>query len=386
EEMTKKAEELKEKIKEAETFEELKNFEKELEESDIYEEAKEKLEEMLEAKEEEAKEELKKEIEKMRDEGFITEEEAERLLKELEDDKIENFEKVEKQLEHESALYNEYEGVREEVMPLVDEWFQFFADRLPRIEEVDHSEDTRTMRGRFDRRSIARPRNLLFGTTQNPLIVRDSLMPRFMASLVIDISGSMSGRMRDARKLLIFFSELFDKISEKYGYIKFSISAFDTAVELIKDFDQEYGSPKRYEFGNGEKTVKVRLMEMTMARGGTDMGKAVWEANKKLNEEKLAHPEYLSALYTISDGETGGELAGERLRRFMDGQESFWGEWWGQHMKCGFMLGPEHTRGVLAQYFGDDNAEAVPDIRDLIEKVMNRFDEDVQDFIRNLPD
>lgn len=50
------------------------------------------------------------------------------------------------------------------------------------------------------------------------------------------------------------------------------------------------------------------------------------------------------------------------------------------------MLGPETQKAVLAQYFGDDNSEAVPDIRDLIEKVMTRFDEDVQDFIDNLPE
>lgn len=385
EEMSQKATELQEKMKKTESFKDLKSLEQELEQSELYDEAKENLEKTLEAKEKEAKEELKKEIEKMMEDGFITQEEAEKLLQELTADDMDSYMKIEQQLEHESALYNEYEGIREEVMPLVDEWFEFFAERLPKIEEVDYDEDVRTRRGRFDRRSISRPRNLLFGQTQNPPVISRSIMPRFMSSLVIDISGSMEQRMRDARKLLIFFSELFDRISEKFGYIKFSISAFDTAVELIKDFDYEYGSPTRYDFGGSKKTVKVRLMEMTMARGGTDMGKAVWDANKRLNDEKSDHPDYLSALYTISDGETSGELAGENLKRFLDGQQSFWEEWWGEHMKCGFMLGPESQKAVLAQYFGEDNSEAVPDIRDLIEKVMTRFDEDVQGFIDNLP-
>lgn len=386
EEITKKAEEIKKKMEEAKSLKDLKDLEGDIEDADIYEETKESLEKKLEAKEKKAKEDLKKEIEKMEDEGFITEEQAKKLLKELEADDMENFMKVEKQLEYESSLYNEYDEIREEVMPLVDEWFDFFVSRLPKIQSIDFDEDVRTMRGRFDRRSISRPRNLLFGQTQNPLIIERSTEPRYMASIVIDISGSMGGRMRDARKLLIFFAELFEKISEEFGYIKFSISAFDTSVELIKDFDHEYASSNRYNFGNQEKTVKVRLMEMTMARGGTDMGKAVWEANKKLNEAKAEHPDYLSSLYTISDGETGGELAGENLKRFLEGQQEFWGEWWGDHMKCGFMLGPESQKGVLSQYFGEDNAEAVPNISDLIEKVMNRFDEDIQGFIDDLPE
>ncbi len=386
EEMNKKAEELKEKMKEAEKFKDLKDLEKELEEAELYDETRKQLEEMLEAKEEQAKKELKEEIEKMLEDGFITEEEAEKLLKELEVDNMDVYSKVEQKLEHESQLYNEYEGIRQEVMPLVEQWFEFFAARLPKIEEIDYDEDVQTRRGRFDRRSISKPRNLLFGNTQNPLILNRSIMPRFMASLVLDISGSMSSRMRDARKLLIFFSELFDKISEEFGYIKFSISAFDTAVEVIKDFDHEYGAPTRYNFDGNDKTVKVRLMEMTMARGGTDMGKAVWDANKKLNDAKADHPDYLSALYTISDGDTSGALAGENLRRFLHGQQEFWGEWWGDHIKGGFLLGPKSQKAILAQYFGEDDSEAVPNLEDLIEKVMERFDEDVQNFIDNLPE
>lgn len=386
EEMSQKAQDIKDEITKAESFEDLKALEEKLEESELYEDVEQKLEEMLEAKEDQAKEELREEIEKMIEDGFLTEEEGEKRLKELESDDMSDCSKAEQGLSHESALYNEYEDIRQEILPLVDEWFEFFADRLPKIDEIDYADDMNSIRGRFDRRSIARPRNLLYGTTQNPAVLNQSVVPRFMASLIIDISGSMSARMRDARKLLIFFSELFDKISEEFGYIKFSIAAFDTQVELIKDFDYDYGSPTRYDFGGGEKTVKVRLMESTMARGGTDMGKAVWEANRKLNEAKLEHPDYLSALYTISDGATHGQLSGENLKRFLEGQQEFWGEWWGEHMKCGFMLGPESDRAILSQYFGEDNAESVPDIRDLIEKVMNRFDEDAQGFIANLPE
>jgi len=388
EELKKKEEEIKDKVDEAKSLKDLEDLKKDLEDSEIYEDAKEKLEKMIEAKEEQAKDELIEKIEEMKDDGFISEERAEEMLNKLESGEadLEDFKEAEAQLSYESRLYNEYAEIKQEIMPLVEEWYRFFAERLPKISDIDYDEDTLTRRGKLDRRSISKPRNLVFGLTQNPPIIKRSVQPRFMASIVMDISGSMSHRIKDARKLLVFFAELFEKISEEFGYIKYSISAFDDVVELIKDFDQKYDSPDRYDFGGQEKTIKVRLMETTMARGGTDMGRAIWDSNRKLNDEKNKHPDYLSAMYTVSDGETGGELAGDQLKRFMEGEQEFWGEWWGDHMKCGFMLGPESQKSILEKYFGDDDSIAVPKIEELIEKVMLRFDEDVMNFINRLPE
>jgi len=388
EEMKKKAEEMRKKLDEADSLREMEELREQMEQEEMYDDAKDKLEDLLDQKEEEAKDDLREEIQKMKDDGFIDEERAEELLKQLEENNdVQTFEQIEQQLSYESGLYNEYVAIREEIMPLVEQWFEYFADRLPKIQEVDFNEDELTYSGRLDRREYIRPRNLLFGKVNNPPRINAEAAPRFMASLVLDISGSMASRMRDSRKLLIFFAELFQKISEEYGYIMFSISAFDDFVEVIKDFDQKYDSPERYQYGTGQtKTVKVRLMETTMARGGTDMGQAVWDANKHLNEQKNAHPNFLSAMYTISDGETQGQLAGDQLRRFLAGIEQVSGEWWGDHIKCGFMLGPEHHKAILARYFGNKDSIAVPQLEALIEKVMMRFDEDVQDFISRLPD
>gem|GEM_PF-911500 len=375
-------------LDQAESLRDLEALKEQMGDEEMYDDAKKRLEDLLEQKEEAAKDKLKEEIQKMRDDGFIDEERAEELLRRLEDqDDVRTFEEVEQQLSYESNLYNQYVQIREEVMPLVEQWFEYFAERLPKIKDVDFSEDELAYSGRLDRREYMRPHNLLFGRVNNPPRIRRATAPRFMASLVLDISGSMQARMRDSRKLLIFFAELFHKISEEYGYIMFSISAFDDFVEVIKDFDHKYDSPERYQYGMGNpKTVKVRLMESTMARGGTDMGQAVWDTNRHLNEQKNAHPDFLSALYTISDGDTRGQLAGDQLRRFLAAEEQVWGEWWGDHIKCGFMLGPEYQKSVLAQYFGDRDSIAVPRLEGLIEKVMLRFDEDVQDFISRLPD
>lgn len=388
EEMEQNAQDIKDQLNDAEKLDDLKDIQDKLENDELYDEEKDKLEELLDANKDKMFEDLKDEIEKMKDDGFIDEDKAEKMLEELQEMKndLDALSKVEGTLSHESNLYNQYQEIKEEVMPLVDQWFEFFAERLPKIEEVDYDKDTTAMSGRFDKRSINKPRNLIFGRTQNPPIITSSIEPRFIASIVLDISGSMSSRMHDARKLLIFFAELFEKISEEFGYIKFSISAFDEVVEAIKDFDQEYNSSERYKFGQGaDKTVKVRLMETTMARGGTDMGKAVWQANQKLNKALEDYPDHLSAMYTISDGATDGELAGQQLNKFLHGLQSVWGEWWGNHMKCGFMLGAESQKAVLAQYFGENDSQSVPQLDELIEKVMMRFDEDIQNFIDNLP-
>jgi uncharacterized protein YegL len=362
-EMKKEAEEMKDKIKDADSLRDLRQLEEELKDKEIYDDAKENLENLLEQKEEEAKNELKEQIEKMRDDGFISEEKAEKMLQDLENnDSLRTFEGIEGQLSRESSLYNEYAELRDEVMPLVEQWVDYFADKLPKISEIDFSDEDASVRGRLSKFHMKRPRNFVLGRVNKPQHETQSKAPRFMVSLVLDISGSMRDKMRNARKLLIFFAELFQKISNEYGYIKFSISVFDDDVQVIKGFDQKYDSTERYIYGNQERTVKVRLMERTMADGGTDMGKAVWEANHKLNIEKATHEDYLSALYLMSDGETQGTLAGQQLRRFIAGEQAFWGEWWGDHLKRAFMLGPRTHKAVLAQYFGEENADAVPDM------------------------
>lgn len=380
-----KQREMQKKIQEAETFKDLKDIQDEIENGDFPEDIKEQLEDQLEAKKEQKKDELKEKIEEMSDDGFISEEQKEKLLAELEKEAAEMMDRIEAELERQNTLYSEYLEIREEVQPLVEQWFKYFAERLPKIETIEEDEGNLSRRGALNRRAMQKARNLLFGTVYNPRTLKLSTEPRYMASLVLDISGSMEGRIRQARKLLIFFSELFSRISEAYGYIKFSIQVFNTGVKTIKKFDQDYDSTERYAHEDGtESTVKVRLMEQTVASGGTNMGQAIWDANRALNEAKLEHPNYLSALYAISDGDTQGSLSGESLRQFLDGQKEYWGEEWGEHMKCGALIGDKSQKSTIAQYFGEDDTIVEPDLDTIIERIMERFDEDITMFIDRL--
>jgi hypothetical protein len=116
------------------------------------------------------------------------------------------------------------------------------------------------------------------------------------------------------------------------------------------------------------------------------MGKAVLEGNRMLNAAlKKFGKGFLSAMYLFSDGATQGALSGDRLRRFLDGVESYCGEWWGKHMKKGYLLGPKEQKAVLEQYFGEKDSDAVPEMEELIEKSMIGLARDMAFFKKRFP-
>ncbi|KKQ71792.1 MAG: hypothetical protein UT33_C0018G0002 [Candidatus Peregrinibacteria bacterium GW2011_GWC2_39_14] len=386
-EKAKKTKEIKDKIAEAEDFKDLKDVEDKLENANLDEDVKDQFKKDLEAKKEKLKDELKKKIEKMRDEGFIDEDKAKKMIEDLNKHEFtEGLERIKQQISNESALYNEYDAIRREIMPLVEKWYKFFASKLPTFEDPEFGDDV-GRKGRVDRRAMSKPVNLLFGTLKNPLVIKSTVRPKFMAELVLDISGSMTSRMRDCRKLLIFWAELFERISKEYGYIDFSILVYDENVELVKGFDQKYSSKQRYDFGMGNrKTIKARLMEATVARNNNDMGKAVLEGNRLLNAALKKHGKgFLSALYVFTDGDTVGTLPGVRLKNFLNGLESYCGEWWGKHLKKAFMLGSEEQKRVLSETFGEADSDAVPEMDELIRKSMMGLARDFEVFKKRLP-
>lgn len=383
--MEKKAQEVKDAIQEAKKVKDLKEAQKKLESEDLYDQDKKDLEDLLEAQEKKKQQELKDRIRDMEKDGFLDEDKAKEMMDKInkDDTSLDDLAKVEEQLGRESTLYEEYAAIRTEVMPLVKKYLAYFMKRLPKIDEADFDEDMLSRSGLTAQAYEIQPINLIVGKTQHPINESLSTQPKFIASLVLDISGSMKDRMRDARKLLIFWSELFSEISKQFGYIRFSISVFDTKTEVVKDFGHQYDSRQRYKFDDASKTVKLRLMEMTMARGGTDMGGAVWQANHSLNAElRRLQDRYMSSVQVFSDGDTGGQLQGEHLRAFIAGQQAAFGEYWGKHLKSAYFLGPESQKAILAQYFGDENSEAVPDMDELIGRSMKRFDRDSRFFCK----
>jgi len=379
--MAQQKQQLDEKVQNAEKFKDISDLQKEVEQSELFEDMKKELEEKLKAKEEQMKNQIKDELDKMVEDGFTDEKERDKILQELEQKQLEELDRVQKQVEQENHLFNEYEDIREEVRPLVDKWFQYFVERLPRQEEVDFDEDSLTRQGAFNRRAVMKFRNLLFGTVKNPREIRPSIKPRFMASILIDVSDSMAGeKLQSARKLLIFYSELFSRISETFGYIRFSIDTFSDSITEIKGFAQDYNSPQRYDFEDGtNSTIKVRLMQRLNTQGGTNMLDGIRKAARELNKQAEQYLDYASAFYFVGDGgDTCGNAA--NITRFLQLNDSEHG--FGEHMYSAILLGNESQRKELAEIFGDEHTNVAPDFDELIEKSMDKFEEDLEEYLK----
>ena len=371
------------KVEEAEKFQDLANLQKEIKDSELFDDMKQELEQKMEAKEGEMRDEIKEVLDDMEEDGFMDAEKKEELEKQLEEGLLEELDRIKQQIEQENELYNNYEKIREDVMPLVEEWFKYFVERLPKKEEIEFDEDSLTRQGAFNRRAVMKPRNLLFGTVKNPRKFLPSVEPRFMASILLDVSGSMQGdKLHDSRKLLIFYSELFSRISTEFGYIRFSINIFSDSVKEIKNFDQDYDSSERYEFQDGtHSTVKVRLMKELNAGGGTNMLDAVLESAKNLNEESAKYPDYASAFYFVGDGEdTCGNS--ENVREFLKTNDEEQG--FGKHMQSAILLGSEAERQKLADIFGDEHTNVVPELDQLIERSMEKVSEDIEEYLKSI--
>lgn len=379
--MEQQKQQLDEKVEKAEKFKELSDAEKEIEKSELFDDMKQELKDKLEAKEDQMKDKIKDELDKMVEDGFMDEKKRDEIIKELEEKRLEELDRVQREVEQENRLYNEYEDIREEIAPLVDKWFKYFAERLPRQEEVGFDEDSLTRQGAFDRRAVMKSRNLLFGTVKNPREIRPSIKPRFMASILVDVSGSMAGeKLKSARKLLIFYSELFSRISQAFGYIQFSINTFSDSVTPIKGFKQEYDSPQRYDFEDGtHSTIKVRLMQNLNTQGGTNMLDGIKRAAAELNKQVEEYPDFASAFYFVGDGgDTHGNAA--NITKFLQINESEHG--FGEHMYSAILLGGESQRQELAVIFGDEHTNVAPDFDELIEKSMDKFDEDLEEYLK----
>ena len=202
-----------------------------------------------------------------------------------------------------------------------------------------------------------------------------------MASILVDVSGSMAGeKLQSARKLLIFYSELFSRISQAFGYIRFSIDTFSDSVTEIKGFKQDYDSPRRYDFGDGiHSTIKVRLMQGLATQSRTNMFDGIKKAASELNKQVEEYPDYASAFYFVGDGsDSYGNAA--NITRFLQVNESERG--FGEHMYSAILLGDEAQRGKLAEIFGDEHTNVAPDFDELIEKSMDKFDEDIEAYLR----
>ena len=367
-------------LENAQSFQDLQQLQQEAEKSDLFDDMKQDLQDRLEAKEEQMKEVIKENLDEMVQDGFLDEERRQELEQQLDQKQLEELDRIRQQIERESRLFNEYQDIKEEVAPLVDQWFDYFVERLPRQEEVELDEDSLTRQGAFNRHSVMKPRNLLFGTVKNPRMIKPSIKPKFLASVMVDVSGSMAGeKLNMARKQLVFYNELFSRISEEFGFIRYANNIFSDSVVELKTYDQDYESPVRYDWVDGTRsTIKARLMQALHTQGRTNMLPASRKAAAELNKETFEYPDYASSFYFIGDGQdtSGNSQRISEFLRLIDSEQGF-----GEHMLSAIMLGNESQRRELAAIFGDDHTTVAPNFEALIEQSMYKFDEDIEAYL-----
>lgn len=363
-----------------ESFKDLADQKRQLQQEDLLDDMKEALEEAIDQKADQLKEDLKEKIDDLVEEGFMEEARREELERALDQNDLDRLDKIKQEIDDESNLHERYEAIRDEVMPHVEEWYKIFAEMLPREDDFSLDEDTLIRAGRLNRRSVQRYRNVLFGTVYNPRVLRPDVKPKFLSSIVLDVSGSMGGdKLRNAQKLLVFYCELFALISAEFGYIRFSIDVFSDHVRAVKAFDQNYDSAERYDFGGQSSTIKARLMRVVEASGGTNMLDAIRGAAENLERETWNYPDYASAMQFIGDG---GDTCGntDRIRRFFEAarEEGGFGD---RHLHSAVFLGDEAQRRTLAEIFGDDHTTVAGDFEELIEKSMDTFGGQVEEYM-----
>ncbi|MBU0981477.1 hypothetical protein KKC94_02175 [Patescibacteria group bacterium] len=381
--MEEKKREMEKQVKQVEKFQDLQDLKDQLENEDLFEDMKDSVEDLIDKKEEQMKDEIRDRLEDLEDAGFVDEKRREELEDKLDELDLNELDNLLEQIDRESALYEKYEEICEEVMPYVEEWYRYIAEKLPRKLELELDEETLMRQGKLNRRSVHRYSNLLFGTVYNPRVYRASVKPKFLASIVLDVSGSMSGeKLQNALKLLVFYCELFNMISAKFGYIRFSIKIFADGVWEIKDFGQDYDSSTRYDFMDGtSSTIKVRLMTAVQAGGGTNMLEAIQKSARDMTEETWEYPDYASALNFIGDG---GDTCGNtgRIRQFIETKDEEDG--FGNHMHFATFLGDEAQRQVLADIFGDEHTSVASDFEELIGVSMEQFGDQIEEYVDSM--
>ena len=122
-------------------------------------------------------------------------------------------------------------------------------------------------------------------------------------------------------------------------------------------------------------------MKELNAGGGTNMLDAVLESAKNLNEESAKYPDYASAFYFVGDGEdTCGNS--ENVREFLKTNDEEQG--FGKHMQSAILLGSEAERQKLADIFGDEHTNVVPELDQLIERSMEKVSEDIEEYLKSI--
>ncbi len=379
EKMRQRLKDFQQQAKKDDSFSELEKTREEAKEEGLLPEDQDELDRNINAKGKKMREEMKEKLAAMEEDGFIDEAKKEQLEKRLDAKDAEELDRLWEEIDQQGSLHSQFESIRDEVQPLVDKWYKHFYEQLPRRYDQDTDPDTLVHAGGIDRHALRHSRNLMFGTVFNPRILRSTAEPRFLASIMVDVSGSMEGeKLRNAQKLLVFYCELFTRISKEFGYIRFAASTFSDNVTPIKKFAHDYDSAERFEYPDGTSTVKARLMTHLKTAGGTDMLAAVKIAAEELHAEMDEYPDFASAFYFVGDGDdTRGNSW--KVKQFVEADDQEQGL--GKVMRSAILLGREHERETLGAIFGPENTTVAGSFEDMVEQSMEKFGEQIGDYM-----
>ncbi|MDO8649413.1 MAG: transglutaminase domain-containing protein [Candidatus Peregrinibacteria bacterium] len=356
-----KAQELRDKTKQAKSFEDLENVQKEIDQEQLGDRLQEELEKDIAEKLDQKKREIEKQVNDMHDGGFIDDEQKKKLKEALEKQKGKELDTLKKNLA-ENPLYKEYNELKREVMPLVKEWTEKLARELPKVREMQPDETKLARSGKINKKEMHKPLKLMTGKVKHPKVELETTVPRFIANVVLDVSLSMKddGKLRNGRKYLIFINELFSAISEQYGYMRFGNFTFAQTISVIKTCGQDYNASTRYTYDDDGReirgTVKQRVMACSQPRGGTNMLPAMQKVAADLRQEKKKYPDHFTALYYIGDGEDTCKNA-PNVRAFMQNSSK---EGFGEHAQSAILMGGGAAKQILSSIFGEKNTTVVP--------------------------
>lgn len=205
---------------------------------------------------------------------------------------------------------------------------------------------------KFDRRDLVRRaplENEQFWQRQTEAPTGD---PRLFIGLLVDNSGSMSGKkIEEARKVMIFFA----KVSRDMG-IPFMMGSFGSNANAIKTFRQD--------FDNAAERIKPRLLQATNAsEESTNLHAGIELTVEAMNDQRRRLKDSHGLIFVITDGKANKGLTNEALRDYIEENR-------GRFTYKAFGLSNNETekqqiQNYLNLYFGESNCAYPQGFEDL---------------------
>lgn len=208
--------------------------------------------------------------------------------------------------ENEREKFLLYQSLEDAMSPYVRNFRQAIEKLIPRKKEGVY-EGGFFSGPKFDRRDVVRKAPLGNEQFHMRQVERPIGEPRLFIGLLVDNSGSMSGKkMEEARKTVIFFS----RVCREMG-IPFMTAAFGDNAEVIKQFRQEFDNP-------AEK-IKPRIIDATEANApSTNLHAGLEITIEKMNEERRKLRDSHGLIFVITDGGANAGLTGSQLQNYIE--------------------------------------------------------------------